>query len=154
MTATRLRYQDPGATMTLAEGLAEYRLCHPERSLEGAMPPRAAQIFHAHDLCQVVFGCNATIEQDAMADAWTLLGTDAGMWALWQYIRLPAARAARANAGMLRLLLGAARVLPRVVRHTRAMRRKWPFLGGRAYEHWPLDRIRASFGIRIVPHRG
>lgn len=140
--------------MTLAEGLAEYRLRHPARNLEGAMPPRAAQIFHAHDLCQVVFGCDTTVEQDAMADAWTLFGTDAGMWALMQYRRLPAARA---NPGMLRFLLDTTRALPRlqrVARHARGMRRKWPFLGGRAYEHWPLDRIRASFGIRLIPDRG
>jgi ubiquinone biosynthesis protein Coq4 len=141
------------ASITLAEGLEEFRAGNPALLKEDELSSAAAELFHCHDLVHVVFGCDTRLEQEAMADVWTIFGTDVGFKGYVSYLRLPEARQAILQPGLVNTLKATARVSPRLVRVARcgrAMKKKWPFRGADAYLHRPLRAIRDEFGIRLV----
>jgi hypothetical protein len=150
---SRVDYGKQDTTITLAEGLAEYRKSFPGLIDETKVSPKARELFHAHDLCHVVFGCDTTIHDEAMVDTWTLFGTTVTVRAYVDYLRVNEARELFEEIGYLRTLLatiGASPDLWRVFMRTREMTKKWPFLGADAYLNVALDRIRDEFGIHLV----
>lgn len=138
--------------MTLGEGLEELRSSIPRPVHEDAVSPAAAELFHYHDLAHVIFGCDTSLEQEAMADVWTIFGTDVGLKGYVSYLRLPEVRRVVMEPGLINTLKATIRGWPRLVRvarRARAMKKKWPFHGADAYLDRPLDALRDEFGVRL-----
>ncbi|MCA9789343.1 MAG: hypothetical protein KC462_06195, partial [Cyanobacteria bacterium HKST-UBA05] len=68
-------FQDPQATMTLAEGIAEFYQRHPNR-IYVAREHRHKLFLNAHDALHVLFGCPPTFEGEWRLAWWTMLATD------------------------------------------------------------------------------
>jgi ubiquinone biosynthesis protein Coq4 len=146
-------YQRQGATLTLRQGLAQYRQANPQLVSEESASPEAARFFRSHDLCHVVFGLDTSLEQEVLADAWTFLGVDIRARDYIRYVELPEVKAVALEAGYgraIRVFLKQLPVIARVWRAARRMKRKWPWSGHEGYYDRPLDEIRDELGIRLV----
>lgn len=161
-TATRCHYQQPDSTQTLREGLAEYHavnpdLFSPEELAKDENLGDLGTFFAAHDACHVLFGLDTSLPDEALADTWTLFGTDAKWRQLLSYFGSDAQKQFFAtflrDVGYWALIKSSLGALPRVARviwRSRRMTRKW------ALERWPdhldvpLCELRRRYGIRLV----
>ena len=146
-------YQEQEATLSLQTGLEEYRSGFPGLLDASELPSRAARFFHAHDICHVVFGCDTSVAQEAMADTWSVFGTSLGFGAYLDYLRLPQANNIFRQIGYGRTAWETLRVSPRLVQviiRARHMARPWPFWDNDQYLGIPLKKIREEFNIRLV----
>ncbi len=157
-TSGRHQYQDPRATMTLREGLEEYRaaypyLIDPDSFTDGT----SGELFACHDPCHILFGTNTDLMQEGMTDMWTVWGTDIGFSGYIAYMKAPEARETLGgiirDAGAWHMTVEMVRGLPqiwRVWRHSRRMTKPWTFRGWRDHLDRPLSEIRREFGIELV----
>jgi hypothetical protein len=146
-------YQEQEAALSLQAGLEEYRSGFTGLLDESELPSRAARFFRAHDICHVVFGCDTSVPQEAMADTWSVFGTSLGFEAYLDYLRLPQANNIFRQVGYGRTAWETLRVSPRLVRvmiRARQMARPWPFWDNDQYLDVPLKKIREEFNIRLV----
>jgi hypothetical protein len=81
------QYQRQDSGLTLKEELAEYYEGHPGLFRPSQLAKDSAQFFRSHDIAHVVFGLDTTLTDEALADAWTLLGTDVGLRRYVRYLR-------------------------------------------------------------------
>lgn len=136
---------------TLAEGMAEFAASQP--GILAPDEPALARFFHAHDAAHVVFGLTTAIADEALADTWTLAGSDIGARRYFAYLKHPELRQLVTDAGVVPVVLGTLRALPRLVRalwRARRMTAPWPFLGYAEHLGTPLAELRARYGIRVV----
>jgi hypothetical protein len=152
------RYQEPNATMTLREGLAEYKTAHPElldpASFEN---PKVGELFACHDPCHIVFGTNTDIIQEGMTDFWTMWGSSIGWRAYAAYLKEPGAMKVLKDImkqfTWWQIARDQLRSLPyywRVWRHSKRMSKRWDFYAWRDYLDTPLDQIRREHGIELI----
>jgi hypothetical protein len=147
------QYLRPDCPLTLREGLAEYYAENPALLAPSGLPPRAAELFRQHDAGHVVFGCDTSVRGEALIDAWTVLGTTAGLRGYLAYFDLPQVNRIFAETGWARVALASLRCLPdllRVVWRSRRMRARWPWADYRAHLARPLVELRGEYGIRVV----
>ena len=140
-------------TQTLAEALDEYRSANPVLKRYGELHEGSKQFFRSHDLVHLVFGCGVTLEDEAVADTWSLFGTTARMRDVFSYLTMEEHRELVRTDGRLRRRMASLRALPRVIRAVAASRRMtepWPWLANERYLETPLAQIRAHFGIELV----
>lgn len=151
----QLAYTSPSTRQTLAEGLSEY-YAH----MEGLLDPESLsgvsqELFRLHDTAHVVFGCDTSLRDEVLIDVWTIFGSDVGVWAYAQYLRVPEARDIVTDTGGWHMLTTLVRSLPDIVstvRHARRMKQKWPWRDHDAYLDRPLAEIRRELGIEILTH--
>jgi hypothetical protein len=60
---------------------------HPSLFRPSQLTKDSARFFRSHDIAHVVFGLDTTLADEALADAWTLLGTDVGLRRYVRYLR-------------------------------------------------------------------
>jgi hypothetical protein len=144
-----VRFQDPGSTQTLREGLAEFRCALSE---EDRQDEEQSRDLLCHDACHVVFGLGTSTSDDAVVDTWIVLGTDVDvrsyLQALWSSRALGKLIE---REGIASVAWGILRAVPRaaVAAHrARRMRRKWSWAVAEHQMDRPLDEIRAEYGIR------
>lgn len=151
----RLGYQQQESQLTLREGLDEYFAANPGLLDASATSSRALGTYLAnHDVSHVVFGTSTSLRGEMLQDTWTFLAIDvSAVRYVREFVREEEGRqvmkeAIRPNAlpGML-WLLGQ---LPRLLRVSRRMERKWLWEGWEPYLDEPLGKIRSEFGIRVV----
>ncbi len=87
--SNRPEYKVQSSRLTLADALVEYRRTHPEFGEQARAGSAAAAFFEGHDVCHVVFGCGTTPDEEVLADAWTLFGTDVSLSQFVGFLRLP-----------------------------------------------------------------
>ena len=153
MKHKRFRYQHPGSTLTLREGLREYREGHPHLVKEAGASREAAELFHSHDICHVVFGLDTTLDDETLADTWTILGTTVPFRTYLGYMKQEEAKNILKEAGVKSLVVGFLRALPKMVLvwyYARQMTHKWPWKDHEKYLDMPLHQIRTQFNIRIL----
>jgi hypothetical protein len=146
------RLQDCG--LTVLEGLAEYRTLMPDLIDETRLQGPSRQMFHNHDLCHVVFGCDISLRHEGMVDTWTMIGSDVGVRAYVRYLQLPEVKGLFAQIGFVRGLVVSIQSVPsllRVIRNARRMKAKWPWSDHERYLDRPLRDVRAELGIVVVP---
>ncbi len=153
----RFAYQQPDATMTLREGLAEYFESNPElEDPEAFEDPEAGELFACHDAVHIVFGTNTEIKQEAMTDMWAMWGTDVGWRRYMAYLKQPAATDILKKIGrelgwwhVIRESFGALPYIWRVRKYAKRMHKRWPFHDWKAQLDRPLAEIRAEYGIEF-----
>lgn len=149
--AKRPRYVDPDCALTLAEGLAEFAACYPD--LLPAEDPALREFIRAHDSCHVLFGLTTSIEDEALADTWTLVGSTVSVRQYAGYLKHEALRNLVREAGVLALVRGTLRAIPRAIRalwRARQMTAKWPFFDYAAHLGTPIVDLRRRYGVRPV----
>lgn len=149
MTAARPRFLEPDCPLTLAEGLAELAAANPD--LIPADDPALREFVRAHDSCHVLFGLGtATIEDEALADTWTLFGSTVTFRQYSQYLQHEAFAGLFREIGWWKLLRGTLRSLPRMVRaiwRARKMTAPWPFFDYAQFLDTPIATLRRRFNI-------
>jgi len=158
----RCRYQDQESPQTLREGLAEYRAANPqlfdpdELSRDEGLGP-LGRFFAAHDACHVLFGLSTSLPDEALADTWTIFGTDVRWREVWSYLRSDAQKqfldTFLSEVGYGRLLWGTVQATPRVLRaiwRAWSMTRKWALHDWASHLDEPLATLRHEHGIRLV----
>lgn len=147
-----LAFTDPQCTRTLAEGMAEFAA--------GLSAPLAVdddadlvEFMRAHDACHVLFGLGTAIDDEALADTWTMVATDMPVRRYLAYLKRDPFKDLLAEVGAWQLVVGTLRSLPRVVRvlwRARRMPRPWPFWGYAEHLHTPIATLRQRFKIDVV----
>jgi hypothetical protein len=148
------QYQRQDSELTLREGLAEYYEGHRGLFRPSQLTEDSAGFFRSHDIAHVVFGLDTTLNDEALADAWTLLGTDVGLQRYVGYLRTsPETQQLMKQIGWARTALISLRVLPQLFTlwlHTRKMTRKWPWEFNEGFMDVPLRDIRRKFHIHLT----
>lgn len=145
-------YEQPGATLTLQQGLAEYYGARSDLVTGRGASDRAREFFRCHDTAHVVFGCGTTLPQEAVVKVWSLFGTTAGLGLLRDY-RLPESQEIYSTLRwdeIARTARFALVYVPVVLVRCLRMRRRWPWSEFDAYLSVPLAEIRREFGIRVL----
>lgn len=145
------RFLAQDSPQTLAEAMAEFAATQP--GVLAPDEPELARFFHAHDACHALFGLTTAIDDEALADTWTLAGTDMTARRYFAYLKHPELRQLVAEPGLVRVALATLRAVPRLLRvllRSRRMTAPWPFLGYAQHLETPLAELRARFGIRVV----
>lgn len=73
--SNRSRYQCTTSTQTLRDWLAEYQELNPSLKDARALTPNGVDFFRCHDAVHVVFACDTSLLNEAMANTWNLFGT-------------------------------------------------------------------------------
>ena len=152
----KARYQDQNTSLTLREGLHEYRTVNPELLDPAAQPSGPAQMFARHDACHVVFGTDTSVKDEAMTDVWTMAGSDVGVvryFGQMKHVNALDWRAIVQELGVAKLLKGLWDGLIgslKVIARARRMRRKWSWEGWEAHLDTPLAELRREHGIEVV----
>lgn len=149
--SSRPRYLDPDCPLTLAEGLAEFSTANP--GLIPAADPRLRDLVCAHDSCHVLFALTTSLEDEAVADTWTIFGSTVTLRRYLEYLKQPEFVGAFKDIGWWTVLKGTLRAVPRVLRaiwRTRAMTAKWPFFDYAQHLDTPLGELRRRFNVRPV----
>ena len=144
-------YLDPGCPLTLAEGLAEFCAANP--GLIPADDPQIRELVRAHDACHVLFGLTTSLEDEALADTWTVFGTSVTLKQYSAYLKHEQFTALLREVGAWALLKGTLRSVPRMlraIRRARAMPEKWPFFDYARFLDTPIAALRRRFGVRPV----
>lgn len=146
--ASRPRYLEPDCPLTLAEGLAELTAANP--NLITTTDPELHELVRAHDSCHVLFGLTTTLEDEALADTWTLCGSDVTLKQYSAYLEHQEFTKLLHELGWWPLLRSVIRSVPQVVRaigRARKMTAKWPFFGYAQFLDTPLVTLRRRFNV-------
>jgi hypothetical protein len=145
-----LAFTDPQCTQTLAEGMAEFAAGLPAPL---AVDDDLGEFMRAHDACHVLFGLGTTIDDEALADTWTMVATDMPVRRYLAYLKREPFQQLLADIGTWQLIVGTLRSLPRVARvlwRARKMPRPWPFWGYAEHLDTPIAALRQRFKIDVV----
>ncbi|MCB9701550.1 MAG: hypothetical protein H6711_06650 [Myxococcales bacterium] len=147
------RYLDQECPLTLAEGLEEFAAANP-----GLIPSdestELGRLTRAHDACHVLFGLTTAVEDEALADTWTLAASTVTLREYMQYLKHEEFTDLIKQIGAWPMIRGSVRAIPRALKifgRSRRMKERWPFFGYRDYLDTPLAEIRRRFGIELLP---
>lgn len=150
-TAAAHSFESPDARITLAEGLQQYYAQNPGLKRGEALPQAAREFFRCHDAAHVVFGCGASLADEAVVKLSSVFGTTAGLgvlkgYALYDsldiYRRLPLGE-------VLTVIAAAPLLAARTILRRQRQRRRWPWSDFAALLDRPLDELRRDFGIIV-----
>lgn len=136
--------------LTLKEALVEFR--RTEGLIEKYVGMRhEAQIqYERHDIVHVLFGLDTSLRQEAMADGWTLFGTDIGLDDIKDFFSLPEEKELVREIGYLKIARTFLRALPDLIYiawRARKLRKKWHWSRNADYRDMQVGKIRGEFGI-------
>lgn len=148
---TKPAYVTADCPLTLAEGIEEFAAANP-----GLLPPGDGELrefIRAHDACHVLFGLTTTIEDEAVADTWTIFGSTVTLRRYTSYLKHPEILGLVKQAGLWHMTIGTLRALPRVLRAIRRARRMsapWPFFDYASFLDVPIAALRRRFNVRPI----
>ena len=154
-----LEYQNQNSHQTLREAIDEYHryLTHIGRQILTDSPEDADPIWLYHDATHAIFGQDTTIEGEAALDFWVFFGTTFSWKLLKKYQQLPEikdlSRALISELGLTfipKLYWRNKRVIWTVIRHTRQMKKKWPFELPSTLLDRRLNDLREEYGITVL----
>lgn len=148
---TRPRYLESDCPLTLGEGLAEFAASNP--GLIPAADPRLRELVRAHDSCHVLFGLTTSVEDEAVADTWTMFGSTVTLRQYLEYLKHPEFTGVFKEIGWWTTLRRSVRALPRALRAIAAARRmtaRWPFFDYARFLDTPIAELRRRFNVRPV----
>ncbi|SIO12484.1 hypothetical protein SAMN02745824_3045 [Parasphingorhabdus marina DSM 22363] len=156
MSVAFLSSHQSSPNLSLRDALERFRA---DAGIDGkfaAAGPDSRDLLDKHDVIHVLFGLDTSIRQEAMADFWTLFGTDAKFADLRKYFDLPEQQELVDEFGWPKLAALTFASLPQAVRiaiRARKLKRKWPWNEYHRYLDVPVTDIRREFGIDLVEAR-
>lgn len=150
----RFQYQQQDCPLTLEQGLAEYYQGHPGLFRPSELSEESARFFRSHDTAHVIFGLDTTLEQEGLADIWTMFGTNVGIRRYAGYLRTnPEAQKLFQELGWRKALRTSLEILPKffaVLLRARKMTKKWPWEESDSFQNVPLAQIRSEMNLRLL----
>lgn len=154
------QYQNPESTLTLQEGLDEYFKVNPHLLLPANLDEKSAQFFRCHDRVHVVFGCDTSFLNEAMADWWTIFGADIPFFQYLGYMNNPNVKQIlkefqaqlkdeRVKSEVLKSIVPIFTRAFFIYLRTKRMTKPWPFFKSDDYLNQKLCDIRKEFNIQI-----
>ena len=147
------KYQDVESELTLEQGLSEYRALNPDLEDARKMTLQGTAFFECHDVAHVVFACDTSLLNEAMADAWTLFGTSVSLRQFLDFMKIEEHKNIIAKLGWPTVIATFVKALPYVfliALRSATMTRRWPWESFSAYLSVPLAEIRREFHIRPI----
>jgi ubiquinone biosynthesis protein Coq4 len=153
-----IKFLQQNSKQTLREALDEYYQINPELYNPNQMDQLSSKKFIAHDVAHVLFGCDTTIEGECKVGAWSIFGTDIGLWGYTlgfqqaQEIR-NATLSTVFELGIFKSAFIFIKSVPlriRVLIRTFKMKHRWPFYNFDQYWDKPLNTLRTEFGITLI----
>lgn len=144
------RHQD--SAQTLAEGIAEYYAAHPQLKRGAALSPDAQAFFRCHDTVHVVFGCDTSLDQEAVVKLSSFFGTTAGFSTMKGYRLYESQDIYRTLrwTDVARVIAVSFVIVPRTLYRCARLSRRWPWDGYDDQLQRPLADIRREFRIRVA----
>ncbi|MBN4061741.1 hypothetical protein JYU20_00910 [Bacteroidales bacterium AH-315-I05] len=153
MQLQKPKYKYQNASITLKEGLEEYQSMHSGLLQEEEMKGDAAEFFHSHDICHVVFGCDTTLGNEAMVETWSYFGTTVKLKELMVYIDTKEHKEIMRKVGITGTIWTFIKAFPNIIKviaRTRKMKKKWPWSDNEHYLNVSLKEIRDDFNIKTI----
>lgn len=146
-----MAFEEQHSSLTLAEGLVDYCARNPHLASLRSMSPEGAEFFRCHDTAHVVYGCNTSLQQEAIVKLASIFGTTAGFSVLRGYrLHESVGIYKQLKAGeVLSVLLAAPVLIPRTIFRCRRQSKRWPWADFAQYQGTPLAQLRAEFGIAV-----
>jgi len=147
-------YTRQDSELTVSQALDEFYQRNPKAVRQTGDGLRD-NFFRSHDTIHVVFGCDTTIHDEALADMWTIFGSDLGFRNYLKYLG-PLQEDLKdilAGAGTAELLSQSLKALPdafSVVVRSRSMRKKWRWLDHQEFLNRPLKDVRDELNIEVI----
>ena len=152
-----LRYQQQDCSLTLREGVEEYRAYLSAIGRQAMADKEDARLILEHDVTHVIFGMDTSLEQEAGLDTWLIFGCQFQWGYVRGYSNLPEIkalyRALIAEHGWSlfpRLYWKCLGLKWRIFRRTRKMKPKWPFQFPEEWLDQPIARLRDNHGVMIL----
>lgn len=146
-----LDYKLHNSTLTLREGIKELR---DFEEITGDVALKMGEemqtVLNAHDAVHVVFGCDTSIQDEALAHFVMIFGTDVRISDMRKVARNKDHRkivSAQSKKEIFKVLLDAGSDLYRVLDLRRKMIHKWSWFGFDKHLDRPIVEIREQFGI-------
>jgi len=153
----KLSFHNQDCSLTLAEGLQEYRAYLQANGKKQLIDKLDSQIIRDHDATHVMFGLDTSFEQESLLDSWVLRGCQWKFKELFAYQKLPEikelSKYLKQELGYLKILLVVFKLIPikrRVVRRAKAMKKRWPFKSPDSLMNQRVCDLREEYGIKIL----
>ena len=150
----RPAYTQQDCQLTILEALEEFYLKNPKAVRHTGDELRDG-FFRSHDMIHVVFGCDTNIHDEALADMWTIFGTDLGFRNYLKYLG-PIQEDLKdvvIDAGAFELIWQVISAIPDVFvvfAQSRKMSKKWHWHDHHKYIDRPLNQVRDGLNIKVI----
>ena len=146
------KYQQPDASITLREGLEEFRALVPDYIGDDQYSSEdSKRLFQGHDAVHVIAGLGIAIEEESLVDAFTYTSTDLRFLEALSYANMPEIKAIFKTLKIVDIVRGSLKAIPnafRIWRASKDMPKKWSFYEWDKYLDVPLCDIRKEFNIQ------
>ena len=132
--------------------MEEYANAFEAQLTSRTLSPEGTSFFHSHDVVHVVFGCDVSLEDEAVVKVSSFFGTNGGSDVLRGY-RLPESNEIYGELIWSQIAVTAVKALvlaPRTIWRCTRMTERWPWKDFDGYLETPLDEIRHRFGIKVA----
>ncbi|MEZ4382368.1 MAG: hypothetical protein R3A79_13540 [Nannocystaceae bacterium] len=146
-------YLEQGCPLTLRQGLEQFIASNPALIMADERT-EVGRLTKAHDCCHVLFGLTTEIGDEALADTWTLVGSDVTLRQYAAFLQHDEYKQLVADVTTWPALVAMVKALPRVVQaivRGRRMRPKWPFFAYADHLDTPLVELRRRYNVELVP---
>ncbi|MCA9662227.1 MAG: hypothetical protein KC486_28065 [Myxococcales bacterium] len=146
-------YLEQDCPLTLREGLEQFMASN-AGLIASDESTEVGRLTKAHDCCHVLFGLTTEIGDEALADTWTLVGSDVTIRQYVAFLQHEEYKQLVADiatwSAFVEMIKATPRVLKAIVRGRR-MSPKWPFFDYAAHLDTPLVELRRRYHIELVP---
>jgi hypothetical protein len=145
-------YQRQDAPQSLREGIAEYYRENPGLKRDDELSDAAKDFFRRHDAIHVLYGCDTSLQHEAIVKLSSIFGTTGGFSVLDGYRlhdSIDIYRKLRLS-DVLATMLASFVIVPRTIWRCARQARKWPWSDFEAHLDTPLSELRRAFGIRVA----
>ena len=150
----RPAYSKQDCALTISEALDEFYQRNPKAVRQTGDEFRD-DFFRRHDTIHVVFGCDTVLHDEALADMWTIFGSNLGFRNYLNFLGPLQADIKDIFEGMDKITLfkDTLKAIPdmiKVIFRSRKMRGKWPWADHDAFLDRPLKDVRDELNIRVI----
>ena len=148
-----LDYQRQDSPQTLSEGIAEYFAANEHHFNKRSLPPEASEFFRCHDAAHVVFGCDISLNDEAVVKISSVFGTTVG-WSVLKGYRLPESKEVYEELRLVDIIhtsVSSLYLVPLTIWRCLRMHKRWHWDNFDEFLDVPLGQVREVFGIQ-VPH--
>ena len=147
-----LDYQKQDSSQTLSEGMAEYFAANKQHFKTRVLTPEANEFFRCHDASHVVFGCDISLDDEAVVKISSIFGTTVG-WSVIKGYRLPESKEVYEELQLVDIVHTAVRSLylvPISIWLCIRMHERWHWDNFDEFLDIPLCEVREIFGIKVA----
>jgi hypothetical protein len=146
------RYEEQNSEQTLAEGLSEYYRDNANLVPRSKLSAEASEFFRCHDTAHVVFGCDISLNDEAMVKIYSIFGTSGAFGILKGYRLHESGEIYRklSIVEVVKTAFAAVVLIPRTMLKCRSQRGRWPWNQFDDQLSVPLKKLREEYGVRVA----